>query len=257
MIAGADLDHVAIAAEQWSDVWPRYVGDLGGEWLGGSPDPGFAWGQIKFANGMTLEVLEPYQPEQNDFLRRFLDRNGPGPHHLTFKVPDLLAALKLAEDAGYRPVNVNLDTPGWKEAFLHPKDGPGVVIQLAESAGEWESPAPPDIPVTRAAAPASLDRITHAVAALDDGLRLFERLLGGTVTDAGEDDTTRWVEYKWTGPGRVRVAAPVKPTSPYAEWLGDRPGRVHHLAFSVPGLPSAAEVPPEENLGVRLLLSPA
>src|SRR5262245_22983658 len=93
VIAGADLDHVAIATERASDAWPRYVGQLGGEWLGGMPESGFAWGQIRYANGMRLEVLEPYEPERNDFLRRFLDRNGPGPHHLTFKVPDLVDAL--------------------------------------------------------------------------------------------------------------------------------------------------------------------
>jgi methylmalonyl-CoA/ethylmalonyl-CoA epimerase len=256
VIAGADLDHVAVAAEQWSDVWPRYIGELGGNWLGGGPDPGFAWGQIRYANGMTLELLEPHKPEENDFLRRFLDRSGPGPHHLTFKVPDLLAALSQAEAAGYRPVSVNVENEGWKEAFLHPKDGPGVVIQLAESSGEWAHPAPPEPPVPRAPVTASLERITHAVATLDDGLRLFEGLLGGKVADAGEDDASRWVEYAWTGPGRVRIVAPLRTTSPYAEWLGDRPGRVHHIAFSVPGLHGPTEIDPGDNFGVRLLLSP-
>ena len=256
MIAGADLDHVAIAAERWSDLWPRYIGELGGEWRGGGPDPGFAWGQIRYANGMTLELLEPHQPELNDFLRRFLDRSGPGPHHLTFKVADIVSALRTAEEAGYRPVNVNLDYEGWKEAFLHPKDAPGVVIQFAESAEEWDRPVP-ESPVPRGDAAASLDRITHVVPALDRGLSLFERLLGGTAADAGEDETGRGVELGWKGPGRVRVMAPTSSSSAYADWLGDRPGRIHHLAFSVPGLGRALEVPPDDNLGVRLLLTPA
>lgn len=256
MITGADLDHVAIAAERWADLWPRYIGDLGGLWIGGGPDPGFAWGQIRFANGMTLELLEPHKPEQNDFLRRFLDRNGPGPHHLTFKVPDLRSALSHAEAAGYRPVSVNMENEGWKEAFLHPKDGPGVVIQLAESAGEWDGP--PDtgeVAVERGPNFATLDRIVHAVPELDAGLRLFEGLLDGTAVDAGEEDMSRWVEFGWKGPGRVRVVAPVGLNSPFANWIGDRPGRIHHLAFTVPGLDRPTEVPPEDNHGVRLLLS--
>jgi catechol 2,3-dioxygenase-like lactoylglutathione lyase family enzyme len=260
VIDGADLDHVAVASERSADAWPRYLGELGGEWMGGMPDPGFAWTQVRYANGMRLELLEPYEPERNDFLRRFLDRNGPGPHHLTFKVPDLMTALSEAQGAGYRPVGVNTDHPDWQEAFLHPKDAPGVVIQLAQtSGGDFESPlpVPADLPARGVASPASLDRVTHSVASLDEGLRLFEGLLGGKAVDAGEDAATKWVELGWPGPGRVRVVTPTGPSSPVAEWLGDRAGRVHHLAFAVPGLDAPTEVAPDDNLGVRLHLTPA
>jgi catechol 2,3-dioxygenase-like lactoylglutathione lyase family enzyme len=253
VIAGADMDHVAVALEQCADARPRYVDELGGLWVGGMAESGFAWAQIVYANGMRLELLEPHEPERNDFLRRFLDRNGPGPHHLTFKVPDLRKALTEAEAAGYRPVGVNTAHPDWKEAFLHPKDGPGVVIQLAESNGDWESEQP-----DRAdAGAASLDRVTHAVADLDEGLRLFERLLAGTPVDTGSDDDARWVEIGWAGPGRVRLIAPASAASPIAAWLGSRTGRIHHLAFSVAGLDWPMEVAPEDNGGVRLLLTPA
>ena len=235
MIHGADLDHIAVAAESWSDVRPRYVDELGGTWLGGGPDPGFAWAQVLYANRMRLEMLEPHEPERNDFLRRFLDRNGPGPHHITFKVPSLADALGEAEAAGYRPINVNMNHPDWKEAFLHPKDAPGIVIQLAQSTERIETQP--------AAGAASLDRIVHAVADLDEGLRLFERLLDGKGIDEGED----WIELGWPGPGRVRLV-----TGPsVAEWIGNRAGRLHHLAFTLPG-GTSREITPEENFGVRL-----
>jgi methylmalonyl-CoA/ethylmalonyl-CoA epimerase len=253
VIAGADLDHVAVAAERWADLRPRYVEELRGTWLGGMPEVGFAWAQVSFANGMRVELLEPHEPQHNDFLRRFLDHSGPGPHHLTFKVPDLASALGLAGGAGYRPVSVNLEHPDWKEAFLHPKDGPGVVIQLAQSSGNWAS----EQPASAGPATSSLDRVTHAVARLDEGMRLFEGLLGGQTVDAGEDGTTRWVDLAWPGPGRVRLVAPAKTSSPLTAWLGDRPGRVHHLAFSVPGLTDRTEVAPDDNQGVRLVLIPA
>src|SRR5688500_5005902 len=128
------LDHIAVATEQAADAWPRYVGDLGAEWRGGGPDPGFYSAQVVFSGGMKVEVLEAYQPELNDFLRPFLDRNGAGPHHITFKVADIDEALQLTNAAGYRPVNVNLESPWWKEAFIHPKEAPGIVVQLAQSA---------------------------------------------------------------------------------------------------------------------------
>src|SRR3712207_155681 len=180
VIADIDLDHVAVAAERQDDAWPRYAGELAGEWIGGGGTPGFWSAQCRYANGMKVEVLEPYLVEQNDFLRRFLDRNGPGPHHLTYKVKDIVAALGEAESAGYRPVSVNLDDPNWREAFLPRKAAPGSVVQLAQSGGDgdWTTPRPDDVPVPTVA-PAQLDRVVHAVARLDEGLRLFADLLNG------------------------------------------------------------------------------
>ena len=53
----AVLDHVAVAAERASDLWPRYAGELAGEWVGGGESIGFDSGQVGYANGMRLEGL--------------------------------------------------------------------------------------------------------------------------------------------------------------------------------------------------------
>jgi methylmalonyl-CoA/ethylmalonyl-CoA epimerase len=278
VISDIDLDHVAVAAEAWTDLWPRYRGDLGGEWVGGGPTIGFASAQVRYANTMRLEVLEPHAVDQNDFLRRFLDRNGPGPHHLTFKVEDIRAALGEAEAAGFEPVGVDLRDPHWQEAFLHPKQARGVVVQLAQSdhgdddgedgaddgEGGWGMGTPDGFPDARIA-PATFDRIVHLVASLDDGLALFAGLLAGQEQDRGEAEGVRWVDLAWPGPGRLRLAEPTTPDGPQSDWLGDRAGRIHHLAFTcdapadVGGARPLAdgrwEVPPEANLGVRLLLT--
>jgi catechol 2,3-dioxygenase-like lactoylglutathione lyase family enzyme len=268
MIEHITLDHVALATEQQRDAWPRYRGDLAGIWLGDGGDlKGFLSSQARYANGMKVEFLEPYRVEDNDFLRRFLDRNGPGPHHLTYKVADIVAALEETEAAGYRPVNVSIEADDWKEAFLHPKDAPGIVVQLAQAAHTGRAEAAPaaDDPPPRVAEPATLVRVVHAVASMHEGLRLFAGLLGGEETDRGEDDAATWVDLAWTGPGRIRVLAPRHEGSAVAAWLAGRSGRLHHLAFTVdrPGeVPDAValpdgrwEVPPEHNLGVRLILS--
>ena len=88
MTTAAVLDHVAVAAERQRELWPRYAGDLAGKWVAGDDaadyEIGFLAAQVAFANGMKVEMLEPFAVEVNDFLRRFLDRSGPGPHHLTF-----------------------------------------------------------------------------------------------------------------------------------------------------------------------------
>lgn len=266
---GADLDHVAVAAERAADAWPRYAGGLGGRWAGGGVSPGFWFGQVRYANGMKVEVLEPFEVERNDFLRRFLDRNGPGVHHLTYKVPDIEAALAAAEAGGYRPVAVDLSDPDWKQAFLHPKDAPGVVVQLAQGGSsddeEWGDEPPPGFPAPaeRLPEPAALVRVVHAVADLDEGLALFAGLLGGDEVGRG-DDGAPWVDLAWPGPGRLRL---VHATGALAGFLAGRTGRAHHLAFrraeagavagAAPVGEGAFEVAPEANLGVRLRLEGA
>jgi hypothetical protein len=255
----AKLDHLAVAAETWDELWPRYRGELGGDWVAGGPSWGFASAQVRYSNGMKIEVLMPDNWERNDFLRRFLDRRGPGAHHMTFKVPDIHAALEASETAGYRPVGVDLSDEHWKEAFLHPKDAPGVVIQLAQSDGDWESPPPPNLPQKRSLT-ATLLYAGHAVTRFEDGTRLFGGLLNGEETGRGRDDVldAEWVEYAWSTGGVVRVLE-------MPEWVGDDAGRLHHVAFRTvepsalteakPLADGRYEVAPEANLGVRLLLT--
>lgn len=270
VIRDIDLDHVAVATERQADAWPRYIGDLGGAWLSGGDSPGFSAAQVAFANGMKVEVLEPHQVEVNDFLRRFLDQNGAGPHHLTFKVADIQLALGAAEAAGFTPVGVDLSDERWQEAFLHPKQASGVVVQLAQSGGDWESAPSSDAPPPPSDGPATLDHVTHVVSDLDAATSLFRDLLGGTALDAGQLDGGRYLDLAWPGPGRIRLIGPAAGdggSSSWAGWLGDRPGRVHHLAFTVvdPSVIDGAEpagdrtwiVPPERNLGVRLVLRAA
>ena len=271
VITDIDLDHVAVAAERQADAWPRYAGDLAGRWLGGGDSPGFSSAQVAYANGMKVEVLQPHDVERNDFLRRFLDTSGQGPHHLTFKVGDIRAALETAAAAGLSPVSVDLSDEQWQEAFLHPKQALGVVVQLAQtSGGDWEPEGTPDLPPPATETPAVLEHVTHVVADLDDGAALFGGLLGGATLGEGELDGGRHLDLGWRGGGRIRLVAPAPGdggTSPWRAWLDGRPGRVHHLAFTVaspadvPGAIPARDgtwvVPPERNLGVRLVLRPA
>jgi catechol 2,3-dioxygenase-like lactoylglutathione lyase family enzyme len=267
MAGSTDLDHVAVAMEHHADGLPRYVGDLSGRWLSGGLGVGFAPGQVGYANGMRVELLSPNRVEENDFLRRFLDRNGPGPHHLTFKVPDIETAIDRCQEHGLEPVGVDVSDPHWKEAFLHPKQSLGTVVQLAQASGAgWEPPtAPEGLPPPRTPAPATLMHVAHAVRSLDEALRLFGALLEGREVDRGTSHDEKWVELAWPGPGRLRLRTPRSEQSSLVSWLSGRAGRVHHVAFrcEVPGeVPDARPagdhfvVEPEDNLGTRLLLFP-
>lgn len=267
MIQGAAFDHLAIAVERHGDAWPRFAGRLGGQWCSGGRTVGFAPAQIAFAQGTRLEILEPNVPERNDFLRRFLDRHGPGPHHLTFKVPDLDHALSVVEGGGWSTVGHDRSDPEWMEAFIHPKSGPGIVVQMAQAAeGEWRSPRPADFPDSPSP-PAELRWVALAVPDLDDALGLFARCLGGSRTASGDSaiDSARWVELAWKGPGRLRLLEPAGP-GPTRDWLDDRTGRLHHVAFSVadpasepdarPVAEGVWEVAAGDACGTRLRLLP-
>jgi len=261
----ADLDHVAIALELRSHAWARYARDLGGKWVGEGPGPGFVFSQLGFANDMKIEVLEPHDVTVNDFLRRFIDRSGTGIHHVTFKVGDFDAAVDATAAAGFALASVSRDDPDWLEAFVHPKAASGIVVQLAKSGSDddWDQQeAPADIPAGARRA-ATLDRFVHYVADLDAARSLFADVLGGRPVEEGNDVTGAFVELAWPGPGRIRFLQPSLGTAD-SQWLGDRVGRAHHLAFTVadPGsIPDAVarrddayEVDPEANFGVRLIL---
>jgi hypothetical protein len=146
------FDHIAIAARLMADAPAVLVGALGGAPTGdGGPSGTYTWGQWGFAGGGRLEILEPLGPD--GFLHRFLATRGPGIHHVTFRVPSLAQACGRAASHGFRIVGYDDSDPGWAEAFLHPKEALGLVVQLAESrdgdVGRPPFPAPagpPDPP---------------------------------------------------------------------------------------------------------------
>jgi methylmalonyl-CoA/ethylmalonyl-CoA epimerase len=255
-----ELDHVALALADRGPFWPLFARDLAGRWVGGGETlGGFAFSQLRFGTGMKVEALEPFSTERNDFLARFLAGAGPGPHHLTFMVDDVEEMLGRARSAGYRPVGVQLEGRHWKEAFLHPREAGGTLVQLAWSDRVPEAPVPPWLPEGRVAAPADLVHVAHAVADLDGALRLFKGLLDGRSADAGAGGGLGWVDLAWSRGGRLRLMA----GPPVTPWLGGRRGRLHHLAFRVedPGGVADAvvrdgwwEVPPAPPLGTRLVL---
>jgi methylmalonyl-CoA/ethylmalonyl-CoA epimerase len=140
------FDHIAIGVPRMADAAPFLAGELGGQ-----PDTGavrassaFAWGTYGFAGGGSIEVLEPLGAE--GFVHRFLAERGPGIHHVTFKVPSLDAVCERAEAAGYGIVGRDDSDPEWREAFLHPKQALGIVVQFAQPGPSDAPPSPPALP---------------------------------------------------------------------------------------------------------------
>jgi len=86
--------------------------------------------QWSFGNGATIEALEPFGPETG-FMHRFLASRGPGIHHCTFEVKDIVKASEWVKSQGYEVIGFNDSDPTWKEFFIHPKQALGIVVQIA------------------------------------------------------------------------------------------------------------------------------
>lgn len=216
--ATIDLDHVAIATDDVAVALGALVGELGGTVFHGGDGSGFRWVQTRVGDarsGMTVESLVVWRPDVDDFLERFVDRFGPSPHHITFKVSDIETILDRSRAAGLRPVGVDLTDPHWQEAFLQPREAHGTVVQLAQTdepheiatllpAVERDGPLgqprwwpEPPTPGT--------DRVTlrHVVLGTPDRLAattFFTELLAGTV----EYDDASGTGLAWPG-GRIRL----------------------------------------------------
>jgi methylmalonyl-CoA/ethylmalonyl-CoA epimerase len=193
-----ELDHVAVAARRIGDAEEFLAGVLGGVRDEGGPSPGYRWWQWVFAGGGRIEVLEPEGP-RDGFLWRFLERHGPGIHHVTFKVPDLDAACARAEAFGQRVVGYDARHPTWKEAFLHPSTARGIVVQLAESSSASATAAPDP---GRAATVVGV-RIVAA-----DPARA--RSLWGDVLHGECEEVEGGLRFRWPG-SALRIAVRIEP----------------------------------------------
>ncbi len=69
-------------------------------------------------------------------IGKFLEKNGPGIHHICLEVDDIEAALAELKASGYRLIDEEPRTGagGYRVAFVHPKSCGGVLLELAEKA---------------------------------------------------------------------------------------------------------------------------
>jgi methylmalonyl-CoA/ethylmalonyl-CoA epimerase len=79
-----------------------------------------------------VELLEPLRPDSP--VARFLEKRGPGIHHIAVEVKDIRASLAELKSKGARLVD---ETPrvgagGCLVAFVHPASTNGVLLELVQ-----------------------------------------------------------------------------------------------------------------------------
>jgi methylmalonyl-CoA/ethylmalonyl-CoA epimerase len=132
-----NLNHIGIAVESIDSDRPFYEEALGAEFEGIEDVPSQ---KVKVAffrlDNVRLELLEPTDP--SSAVAKFLQKRGPGLHHLAFTVEDIKSRIAELKESGLRMID---DTPRpgshhMQIAFVHPKSTCGVLTELCEPPAE-------------------------------------------------------------------------------------------------------------------------
>ncbi len=128
---GARIAHIGIAVRAIDEMLPFYRDLLG---LDEHPLDDSDGARIAglAAGDQLVELLEPRSPDSP--ISKYLERRGPGIHHICFAVQDLDGTLARCRDKGVRLIDETprMGAEGKRIAFLHPASTGGVLIELTE-----------------------------------------------------------------------------------------------------------------------------
>jgi methylmalonyl-CoA/ethylmalonyl-CoA epimerase len=127
------VDHIGIATRQLDEalaVWRDTLG-LQIDFTEEVADQGVRIAMLPIGD-THIELLEPLK--QDSPVGRFLEKRGPGFHHLAVRVNDIRASLDELKQKGTRLID---ETPrrgagGCLVAFIHPSSANGVLLELVQ-----------------------------------------------------------------------------------------------------------------------------
>jgi len=135
MLRVKKIDHVAVCVRDLDEALAKYK-----EVLGLEPSVREVVASQKTeavllpAGEKTGSAIELIAPRGNDGLERFLEKRGPGLHHIAIEVEGIEEALALLKGLGVPLIDEvpRVGARGHKVAFVHPKATGGVLIELVE-----------------------------------------------------------------------------------------------------------------------------
>jgi methylmalonyl-CoA/ethylmalonyl-CoA epimerase len=129
------IDHVGVAVEDLDEAIELYTKRLGMplQHRETVEEQGVE-AVLVGVGGSHVELLRPLGPETA--VGRFLQRNGPGMHHVAYGTDDIDSALEEVRAAGLRLIDEQPRTGirNSRVAFVHPKSTGGVLTELVEAA---------------------------------------------------------------------------------------------------------------------------
>jgi methylmalonyl-CoA/ethylmalonyl-CoA epimerase len=127
------IDHLALLVDDMDAALDFWHSALGLEPSQVSEIPA-EQSQIAFlpAGDSLIELVRPTSEDSG--LKRYLEKRGPGMHHVCLQVDDIVGLLAHLKEKGVQLINEEprLGEDGRKYAFVHPKSAFGVMIELYE-----------------------------------------------------------------------------------------------------------------------------
>lgn len=130
------IDHIAIAVASMDEALAAFkeLWDMEPERIERVDSDGITEAMLPIGD-TYLQLLEPTGPEST--VAKFLERRGPGLHHIAVQVDDLEGRLATMRSRGAKLID---EAPrpgggGHQVAFVHPKTTNGVLIELVQAHG--------------------------------------------------------------------------------------------------------------------------
>jgi len=127
------IDHIAIVVDDLDKSLGFWRDALGMD-LHGVQDVPAEMAQIAFlpTGGSEIELVRPTMGDSG--LAKYLEKRGPGMHHVCLEVDDIAGMLALLKEKGIQLINEQprQSADGKKYAFIHPKSTNGVLVELYE-----------------------------------------------------------------------------------------------------------------------------
>lgn len=128
------IDHIGIATKSIQEAAGIYTEGLG---LSLDHQEEVASQKVMTAfldvGGVWIELLEGTSEESP--ISKYVEKRGTGIHHICYEVEDIEASLARLKEKGFKLID---ETPrqgahGKMVAFVHPKSGGGVLIELSQA----------------------------------------------------------------------------------------------------------------------------
>jgi methylmalonyl-CoA epimerase len=129
-----EIDHLGIAVRSLAEA-KKFYETLGLEVM---PEEVVEGEKVRVAmvplGESRIELLEPTTPDST--IAKFLEKRGPGLHHVALQVTNLVERVEELKAAGMRLINdeVQIGAGGHMYVFVHPSSTGGVLLELVEEA---------------------------------------------------------------------------------------------------------------------------
>jgi methylmalonyl-CoA/ethylmalonyl-CoA epimerase len=126
------INHIGLAVEDIESALLFWEGALGIklDHTEETGDKSLKLGFLKVGDS-ELEMVQPTTPDST--MTKFLEKRGPGIHHICLEVDDIDGMLAQLKEKGIQLID---ETPremeGRRLAFVHPKSTGGVLLELYE-----------------------------------------------------------------------------------------------------------------------------